>query len=132
MRQLKSTYLRMAKTPTRLELHRLKYHKEGMKVSLLTMDELEPEEHSQLSADFFQTVRKNPGRDPYEVYVEVMADWGVMCHHPQSRRLYEGNLKFDYPNSSYRWYLCTCCGSHVPNNMKTPPTQRYANGEDDA
>lgn len=105
----------MRATPTRLELHRLKYHRDGMKGSLLSFSELSQEERAQLSNDIFQGIYLNPGRDPYEIVSEVFANWGVGCNHPQARRLYEGRERSAVPSPRFRWYTCESCGCCVIN-----------------
>lgn len=123
-------YPQMAKKPTRLELHRLTYHKAGKKGSLLMVAELDPEEHAQLSEHFFGEIRRHPGVDPYDIYSQVMADWGIMCHHPQTRRLYEGKEKLAYHDTKYRWFMCTCCKAHViSRTVFTPYKPTYNEGD---
>jgi hypothetical protein len=122
----------MAQKPTRLELHRLKYLKEERKMTLLQQGELDPEEHEQLSAAFFSAVRNNPGVDPYKVYVGIMSEWGIMCHHPQSKRMYEGTERSEFHTDRYKWFFCECCESHVPSRTGERNTGvKVAYGEGD-
>jgi hypothetical protein len=97
-----STYLQMPQRPTRLERHKLIYHRNGKKGPLLSREQLSPEELALISSDFFAEVRRNPGSDPYAIYSQVISDWGVMCHHPESCRVNVSEAR--------RWFYCKSCG----------------------
>ena len=102
-------------TPTRLELHRLKYQHDGRRGPLLTVDSLEPEERDILSAAVFAAMQQNQGADKHVVYVDVLSQWGVMCSHPQHGRLYVGSVKSSVPMPNLKWYTCDYCGGYVIN-----------------
>ena len=97
--------------PTRLELHRLKYHKENHRVPLLSMSSLDPVEKLLVSKDFFSRLfLQRRINQPYEVYAEVLSSWGIMCPHPQ--------LGKDH--------VCGCCGSRVLDQPGIPAAKRAA------
>ena len=102
--------------PTRLELHRLKYHQRGMVGPFLSFSELDQEERDILSRDVFQSIYLNQGRNPYEVVSEVFDSWGIRCNHPQARRLYEGRERSVVPTARFKWYNCESCGCSVIND----------------
>lgn len=111
----------MTKRPTRLDLHRFKFHKDGEKGALLSLKDLSTEEMAILSTEIFSQMQK---RDPektdmYEVYTGVLADWGVMCPHPQHKRLYEGKVESPVPKLNFKWYRCLACGCEVVNGFVT-------------
>lgn len=107
----------MAKRPTRLELHRLKYRSAEGKHPLIPWAELSDFEKNQFSKQFFNALfLDKQRRDPYTVYVEELFSWGIMCPHPQHKRLYGGTVRSESPVDSYRWYLCECCQCPVPND----------------
>jgi hypothetical protein len=97
------------RTPTRLELHRLRYHKENHRLPLLPMSSLDTIEKLLISKDFFSRLFfERRLSHPYEVYGEVLSSWGIMCPHPQ--------LGKDS--------VCGCCGSRVLGARLQPASQR--------
>lgn len=84
--------MRSRGTPTRLELHRMKFHQAGRRGSLLTLSSLSDEEKEIIQRELLQDVRVKKidftGEMDEEifdgVYLEVLAEWGVMCTHPAS------------------------------------------------
>jgi hypothetical protein len=107
----------MAKRPTRLELHRLKYCAAEGKHPLIPWKDLSDFEKNQFSTSFFQALFVDKQkRDPYVVYADELSNWGIMCPHPQHKRLYGGTVRSEVPVGSHRWYLCECCASHCPND----------------
>lgn len=97
------------RTPTRLELHRLRYHKENHRLPLLPLDTLDTFEKLLISRDFFSRLFiERRITHPYEVYGEVLSSWGIMCPHPQ--------LGKDS--------VCGCCGSRVLNSRPEHAAQR--------
>jgi hypothetical protein len=109
------------KCPTRLELHRLKYHQNGGG-ELLLLGELDDEERELVSHDVLTAIQREAGVDEYEIYSRTLADWGVMCPHPQVKRLYEGKQRLDVPAGllgMFKWYFCECCKTYVLNKPIT-------------
>ncbi len=73
-----------------------------------------------VNRDVFSNIRSSDG-DPYVVYANVLSSWGIMCPHPQTRRLYGGyrRHRVAQPVSRYFWYECECCGTLAPNTDVT-------------
>ena len=75
------------KTPTRLEVHRLKFHQAKRKGPLMTFAELTPAEARLVMNDVFSAMVLSGSRvGPYGVYNEVLSKWGIVCPHPASQR----------------------------------------------
>lgn len=104
-----------SRTPTRLELHRLKYHWSGQTLTPIPFDRLDPEEKGIVARDALTHIYLNRGQNPYQVYAEVLGNWGVVCPHPQHVRLYSGQKSSPYPLAGHRWYDCQMCGCSVFN-----------------
>ncbi len=104
------------KKQTRLELHRETYVSESGRVILLRFEELSSAEQQMVAKDIFSSIGKTGG-DPYRIYAKVLSTWGIMCPHPQSKRLYGGRKRYPLPQLSekYPWYLCECCESTCSN-----------------
>lgn len=99
-------------TPTRLELHRLRFNRDGHTGSLLSFDELDERERDIISHEFFETLHVSGSmRDPYEAIVKVFSSWGIMCIHPEERRV-----------ACSHGYVCNCCGCIVIENKRTEET----------
>lgn len=111
------------RTPTRLELHRLRYRWRERRGPLLQLHELESEERHLLAVDVFRRVGMSPGEDPYVVYSEVLEEWGVVCPHPQHMRRYSGKVPSSWPLFGHRWYTCGCCGCSCVNEDFRPSLQ---------
>lgn len=104
------------RTPTRIELHRLKYHWLGRKIDLIPFDSLDQEEKKIVAEDVLNKIYLNGSKDHYRVYAEVLASWGVICPHPQHMRLYSGHVRSPYnPLTGHRWYDCQVCGCSTFN-----------------
>lgn len=81
--------MRTRGTPTRLELHRLKYHQMGKTGPLLVGTELTEEEKDILNRAVAKDIRvkdlefcdKMDEKIYDQVQAEVYSDWGVMCPH---------------------------------------------------
>jgi hypothetical protein len=82
--------MRPRSTPTRLEVHRLKYHQNGRRGPLLKYIELDTVEKGLIQTELLQDVRIKRidftgelDEQIYDsVYMEVLSDWGVACSHP--------------------------------------------------
>ena len=96
--------------PNRIELHRLKFKKEKG-VALLSLSEMSRSEISFITKKVFSHIEEKKC-DFYTAYHEVFADWGIMCSHPQEKRLYLGWLQLSVHNSQNKWFRCSCCCSH--------------------
>jgi hypothetical protein len=102
------------KTPTRIELHRLKFHASGRVIGLIPFDRLDQEEKKIVAQDILTNIYTT-GEDPYKVYAEVLNSWGVMCPHPQHMRSYNGKSSL-YPIREVRWYKCLMCHCSIIND----------------
>lgn len=113
------------KTPTRLELHRLKFHQAEGKQPLLLWDELTDSELSLISRDFFsRALYARRQADPYSVYSDVLSSWGVMCPHPADRR---ETVQIKKDTSVGRFFICKCCGSRIMDSGRAFwPTKKVA------
>ena len=90
------------RAPTRLELHRLRFHRDGFAGQLLSFDELDCIEKGLISRDFFSELKSTYNRDPYETMASVFFSWGIMCMHPIEKR-----------ELRKHGYHCSCCGCTV-------------------
>lgn len=62
-----------------------------------------------------ETRDKDPEADMLRIYLEVLTSFGVICPHPQSKRLYSSYKKSYYPLINHRWYSCEICFCLVIN-----------------
>jgi hypothetical protein len=100
-----------SKTPTRLELHRLKFQQSKGKEQLLLWDELTDAELGLISRDFFsRSLFTKRQLDPYSAYADVLSSWGVMCPHPPDRRQ---TVEMKRDTFIGRFFVCGCCGSRI-------------------
>ena len=97
------------RSPTRIELHKLKYHWLGRKTGMIEFHRLDDEEKKIVANDILHKIYESGGEDPYGVYAEVLAQWGIVCPHPQHMRSYGGTKKSEFPLTSFRWYNCEVC-----------------------
>ena len=102
--------MRTRGTPTRLEVHRLKWHQNGRRGPMLSYAELDGVEKEILQKELLQDVRikwidftGDMDEQIYDqVYLEVLSSWGVACPHPTSA------LK-----RSEHALLCSTCGCDI-------------------
>lgn len=95
--------MRNRSIPTRLELHRLKFHHMGRLIPFLRIGELDIAERALISRDFFTRMHiTGSTRNPYDIYAETLAEWGIMCPHPEETITY-----------SESYAHCNCCGSSL-------------------
>lgn len=106
----------MLKRPTRLELHRLRHRFHSGRTELLAFSALSEQERRLISNELLRAIHLNPGRDPYELIGEVWMEWGIRCHHPQAKRLYEGRERSIFHSTLFRWFFCETCECHVLND----------------
>jgi len=102
--------MRSRGTPTRLELHRLRYNQNGRRGALLTLRDLDDYEKEQLNREILQDVRVkrldftgDMDEDVFDqVQAEVFSEWGVMCPHNNADKIGD-TVKF----------MCKCraCGA---------------------
>lgn len=100
--------------PTRLELHRLKYNQGGRRGPLLRLVDLEDQEKDLINREVLKDVRvknidftKDGDEQIFDdVQVGVLAEYGIMCPHPELERPPPGF-------SSKKGYECTVCGCVV-------------------
>lgn len=106
-----------------IEEHALARKNNGGTGPLLEYSKLSAKDIRTISKEIFSTIGSSMGdKDPYEIYIEVMMKWGIMCPHPQYKRLYEGKHRMSFPTCKYRWFLCECCSSCVINDIKNKST----------
>lgn len=121
--------MKREKTQTALEKHREIFLSECGKVSLMRFEELSAKEQRLVAHDVFSSIRESKD-DPYRVYASVVSSWGLMCTHPQSKRLYDGKFRYNVSPAAdkHRWYHCECCGSSTINDVrvmfKKKPTRK--------
>ena len=96
----------MQRTPTRLELHRLKYTMGGCVGPLLSYDELDEKELKLISSDFFDSIVDKEKEDLNKLFMETLSSWGVMCVHPKENR-----------DQRDGFFLCGCCGCAVIDKL---------------
>jgi len=96
------------KTPTRIEIHRLKRHLNGPKSELIPFHDLDDKERVIVSESIFSKIYTSK-KDPYEAYAEVLDDWGIICPHPQHMKLYSGTVASLFPLFPHKWYKCQVC-----------------------
>src|SRR5271168_3057703 len=97
-------------TPTRVELHRARYHFEGCVGKRLSLDELDEDSRRVFSEHLFFNIALAHGlRDPYEVLSDTLEEWGLSCVHPISMRKYA---------ASGAWFCCGLCECSVVDNSR--------------
>ena len=106
---------------TRLERHRASWELGRRTGPLLRLEDLDQSEVELINADFFVRARDLGANDlerMYEVYVETLHMWGVMCPHPLYQRLYDGwrRSELAVPTEESRWFSCGLCKTLVINH----------------
>lgn len=76
----------MPRKSIRLILNRARLCRDGWLGHRLSYSDLSMDDKLFLASRYLSTIRKDPSRDPYLVYADVLGHWGVMCPHPPSRR----------------------------------------------
>lgn len=94
------------------------------KGELLQYYELDEDDRSRISADFFSALKRSPASDHYELFSEVLSAWGVMCPHPQDKRLYVGKERLILHTDKHKWFYCECCQTGVINREYKPRIQK--------
>lgn len=102
--------------PSRLERHRLAFIARGRKGGYLRVSELDRDDMMALSAEVFSWFgrKRDLGEgepDPYQTYLEVLTDWGIICPHPEELRSPGGSgVAHDVDRTPYRSFTCGMCG----------------------
>lgn len=86
----------------RLRTHRAEFLKLNKKGPLLSYGELKDNEKLYMAQVVFKSIRSRPSRDPYQVFAEILFEWGIMCPHPEARREDRGG-----------YHSCGGCGALV-------------------
>lgn len=86
----------------RLMSHRRDFYKQNKLGSLLDYRKLDDSEKIFLAVKVFRAIRLLPNRDPYQLFSELLYNWGIMCPHPNARR-----------RSVSGHYACDACGAYV-------------------
>lgn len=109
----------MKKKKTHFEEY-VEQYKSGQKTGyLLSIEDIEPKDMVLISNKIFRSLSKTNNEDEmYNAYLSVLAEHGIICPHPQHKRLYCGYFQSKEPLSSYPWYECTMCGCGVINELK--------------
>lgn len=102
--------MRPRKTPSRLELHRLRYNANGRRGPLLTIHELDDYEKDIIQQELLKDVRvqRLTFTDPMDeeiydgVYLKVLSEWGIMCNHPHY------SVEPIKNSAGYRCGVCGC------------------------
>lgn len=84
--------MRRSGKPTRLEIHRLKFQQTGGKCHLLRLEQLNDREKDLINQEILQDVRVKridfTGDLDEQIFDDVqsrvLAEFGVMCNHPES------------------------------------------------
>lgn len=113
------------KVSEKLESHRLCYHKEHGKIPLFLYEDLSPEDLQFISRLVLAKMAKSQERDRYEIMVDVLREWGIMCPHPLHRRVY-GKVMLEIPSADHRWFRCGSCDSYVRNEYWKPELPNLA------
>ena len=81
---------------------------------LLNIDELDDHEVARIATEVFKRIGDNRDDDMHEHYLAVLIENGLMCPHPQHKRLYGGE-KSTIPLTTPAWYDCEMCRCSVFN-----------------
>lgn len=105
---------------TRLEKHREEFHQGKRLGNLVRLEDLSTDELTLVNSSLLNHMRLSDAEDLdgfYEVYVQTLHDWGIMCPHPLPRRLYDGWRRSEAPTpfNESKWYHCTLCRTSVIN-----------------
>jgi hypothetical protein len=103
----------MTRKKTRFQEHCEEYLKSGGTGQLMRIEDVDGDDMSQIAGEIFRLAKTMD--DPYQAYVSVISKYGIICPHPQKKRLYDGRHKSDVPVERYRWYDCTMCGCSAFN-----------------
>lgn len=101
-----------ARIPTRVELHRLKFHWSKKTIPLLQFHALDEEEKRLIADEVFAEIKKQGMDSRYGAYIHVLSEWGIVCPHPQETRLYRDvvtKTHSDFPLTNFRYYECMVC-----------------------
>jgi hypothetical protein len=85
------------------------------------LHQLSGDERERLAREIFIRIRSDRDRrDMYDVWADVLDEWGVACPHPRPRRLYVGHFTSYVPQPHASWYECLSCGCAVLNEERLP------------
>lgn len=85
---------------------------------LITIEDISHEDMSLIAHEIFRLMKKYD--DPYDAYIFVLSKYGIMCPHPQIKRLYNGFKKSAVPQVQYKWYNCSMCKCSAINEKLFP------------
>jgi hypothetical protein len=102
--------MRTRKTPSRLELHRLKYHRDGYRGPLLSVHELDDYDRDLIQNELLKEVKSQrvSFTDPADqkmfdkISLQVLTMWGIACMHPHA------SLTFLPDIGVYQCGVCEC------------------------
>lgn len=100
--------------PTRLDLHRAKFHQQKKMIPLLLVSDLSEEECDIIASEVFKLKKISDEENIQNLYFYILSDFGVMCPHPQEERRYEGTRQKQI-NEIGNWYKCLLCHCLVLN-----------------
>jgi hypothetical protein len=100
---------------TKWDIHIESWKKFKKKGPLIALDDLESNERSWLATKIFQLFGPLDEQSKYEAYMNVLHEYGIMCPHPQHKRLYGGTEQLPKPSDQHLWYDCTMCSCTVLN-----------------
>jgi len=75
--------------------------------SLMIIDDISQSDMSLIAYEIFRLIKNYD--DPYDAYILVLSKYGIMCPHPQIKRLYNGFKKSMSPLANFKWYNCSMC-----------------------
>jgi len=100
-------------TQNEFKKHYKRYIKSGGAGPLMKVEDVDEENMSIIAGEIFRLSKLV--EDPYDAYVQIISKYGIICPHPQRKRLYDGCFRSDTPIARYRWYNCEMCQCSVFN-----------------
>lgn len=90
--------------------------------TLIHIDDIDKSDLSMIAAEVFKLAESI--EDPYEAYIKVISKYGIMCPHPQNKRLYGGYLKSASQRFDFRWFNCGMCECSVIDDSYDESSER--------
>ena len=87
--------------------------------NLLAIEDIDPKDMAVVAAKIFVGISDaKDENEMYCTYLSVLSAYGIMCPHPQHKRLYSGWLSSKEPLLDYGWYTCTMCNCSAINEYR--------------
>ena len=102
------------------ELHVNMYRNENKPGAgpMWTIEMVSETDMAKIAGQAFHKMTAMKDRDPYEVYAETLAYYGIICPHPQQKRLYGGDTRSPIPLYDPMYYDCEMCKCAVLNEQR--------------